>query len=167
MKFYIKQKAFSIVGKFKVKDETGRDVYTASGKFSLLAMKLNIYEGTNSAVPVARIEQKLMSLTSRFRIIIRGQHVTDMVRKITMFSNKYELEGLSWHLTGNFRAREYKLMNGHETIMQLSRKGFLWGESYELDIADNQDPLLCLCISLAVDCCNHVRSTVAVAPGGC
>jgi uncharacterized protein YxjI len=159
LKLYIKQKVFSFVDRFTIKDENGTDVYSAVGEFFTLGKKLNIYEGTNTdaPMPVARIEQRLMSLTTRFGIIVRGNHVTDMVRKITLFSNDYRLENLSWHLDGDFFAHEYRLMDGRNTIMQLSRKWFTWGDSYELDIADNQDHLLCLCIALAVDCCMCVR----------
>jgi len=166
MKFYIKQKVFSFVDDFKIKNEAGQDVYTARGKFLTLGKKLNIYEGTNlHAQPVARIEQRLMTLTTRFGIIIREQHLTDMVRKITMFSNNYKLEGLPYQLKGNFLAREYSLTNGSNTLMRLSRKWFTWGDSYELDIADNQDHLLCLCIALAVDCCMCVRQSAALVAG--
>jgi uncharacterized protein YxjI len=36
--------------------------------------------------------------------------------------------------------------------MSLSKKWFTWGDSYELDIADPRDEVLCLCITLSVDC---------------
>ena len=98
-----------------------------------------------------------MSFTTRFGIIVRNNHVTDMVRKITLLSNDYKLENLTWRLDGDFFAHEYSLIDGSNTIMKLSRKWFTWGDSYELDIADNQDPLLCLSIALAVDCCLCVR----------
>jgi len=159
LKLYIKQKVFSFVDNFTIKSEDGADAYSAVGEFFTLGKKLNIYEGTNTDVsmPAARIEQRLMSFTTRFGVIIRGNHVTDMVRKITMFSNDYRLEGLPWHLDGDFLAHEYRLMDGHNTVMELSRKWFTWGDSYELDIAGNQDPLLCLSIALAVDCCLCAR----------
>ena len=160
MKLYIKQKVFSFVDRFTIKDESGADAYLAVGEFLSLGKKLNIYDGadTGSQQPLARIEQRLMSFTTRFGIMVRGSHVTDMVRKITFFTNDYRLEGLHWHLEGDFLAHEYSLMDGRNIIMQISRKWFTWGDSYELEINDNYDPLLCLCIALAVDCCLCVRS---------
>jgi len=158
MKLYIKQKVFSFADKFVVKNEDGTDAYFAAGKFFTLGKKLNIYEGTDSADPVARIEQRLLSFTTRFGINVRGNHVMDMVRKVTVFSNDYRLEGLPWQLDGDFLAHEYRLMDGRNTIMEISRKWFTWGDSYELNIDDNQDPLLCLSIALVVDCCLCVRN---------
>jgi len=159
LKLYIKQKVFSFADRFAVKNEDETDAYSAVGKFFTLGKKLDIYEGASadSSMPVARIEQRLLSFTTRFGIIVRDNHVTDMVRKFTWFSNDYRLENLPWHLEGDFLAHEYSLLDGRNTIMQLSRKWFTWGDSYELDIADDQDPLLCLSIALAVDCCLCVR----------
>ena len=159
LKLYIKQKVFSFVDRFTIKNEYGADAYSAVGEFFTIGKKLNVYEGTNTdtLMPVARIEQQLMSFTTRFGIIVRGHHVTDMVRKITLFSNDYKLEGLPWHLDGDFFAHDYCLLDGCNPIMRISRQWFTWGDSYELDIADNQDPLLCLSIALAVDCCLCVR----------
>ena len=158
MKLYIKQKVFSFVDRFTIKDEQGTDAYMAVGEFLTLGKKLNIYEGTKTdANPSARIEQKLISLTTRFSILLRGSHVTDMVRKVTFFTNDYRLEGLPWRIDGDVLAHEYSLIDGNSVIMQISKKWFTWGDSYELDIADNQDPLLCLAIALAIDCCLCVR----------
>jgi len=159
MKLYIKQKVFSFTDRFAIKHEDGTDAYFAVGRFFTIGKHLEVFEGANTdAVPAARIQQRLMSLTTRFGIEVRDNHVADMVRKFTMFSNDYRLEGLPWHLEGDFFAHEYALMDGGNVIMQLSRKWFTWGDSYELDIADDKDPLLCLCIALAVDCCLCVRN---------
>jgi len=158
MKLYIKEKVFSFADRFNVKYENGDDAYTAVGRVFTLGKKLDVFEaGRENAASVARIEQKLLSLTTRFGIILHDNHVTDVVRKITMFTNDYRLEGLPWHLDGDFFAHEYRLMEVDKAIMSISRQWFTWGESYELDISDDVDPLLCLSIALAVDCCLCVR----------
>jgi len=159
MKLYIKQKVFSFADRFAVKHEDGSDAFYAVGRLLTVGKKLDVFQGADvHNEPVARIEQRLMTMTTRFGIIVRDNHVADMVRKFTLFSNDYRLEGLPWHLDGDFTAHEYALMEGGNTIMRLSRAWFTWGDSYLLDIADDKDPLLCLCIALAVDCCLCVRN---------
>jgi uncharacterized protein YxjI len=37
-------------------------------------------------------------------------------------------------------------------IMRLNKAWFTWGDSYELEILDPQNEILCLSIALAVDC---------------
>ena len=159
MKLYIKQKVFSWRDRFTIKDEHGTDVYTAVGEFFTLGKHLNVYQGTNTDCrPVGQINQRLMSFTTRFGITVRDNYIADMVRKITFLTNDYRLEGLPWRIDGDVFAHDYTLLDERSNvIMALSRAWFTWGDSYELDIADGYDPLTCLCIALAVDCCLCVR----------
>lgn len=36
--------------------------------------------------------------------------------------------------------------------MRLTKAWFIWGDSYELEIFNPENELLCLCVALAVDC---------------
>jgi len=66
---------------------------------------------------------------------------------------------LSWQLDGNFWEHEYSMTDGMQTIMSLSKKFFTWGDSYELDMSDSTNELLCLCVTLAVDCVLEAQSS--------
>jgi len=44
------------------------------------------------------------------------------------------------------------IYDGQNEIMRISKKWFTWGDSYELDIFDPQNEILCLCVALAIDC---------------
>jgi uncharacterized protein YxjI len=68
------------------------------------------------------------------------------------FKQSYRLEGTPWRLEGDFWAHEYSLNDNERQVMRLSKKWFTWGDSYELDIADPNDEVICLCVALAVDC---------------
>jgi len=74
------------------------------------------------------------------------------VKEFTVFKQSYRIEGLPWRMDGDLWAHEYSLYNGDQQVMQMSKKWISWGDSYELDIADPQNELLCLCVTLAVDC---------------
>ncbi|MCL1808016.1 MAG: hypothetical protein FWG31_09995 [Oscillospiraceae bacterium] len=52
----------------------------------------------------------------------------------------------------NFHPRAVPVTRGDEAA-------FSWGDSYELDIADPQNELLCLCVALAVDCALDAKNT--------
>jgi len=47
--------------------------------------------------------------------------------------------------------------------LYLKQKVFTWGDSYELNITDDQNELMCLCIALAVDCALASQSTATVS----
>lgn len=162
MRLYLKQKVFSWKNRFSVKDESGNDVYTVEGEFFSWGKKLHIYD--RNGVEAAFIRQKVFSLLPRYYVEINGRVICEIVKEFTLFRQSYRLEGLSWHIDGNIWAHEYMVSDGVRDIMQLTKKWFTWGDSYELDIADPKDELLCLCVALAIDCA--LESESASSGGG-
>ena len=150
MKLYLKQKVFSWRDRFLVKDENENDHYSVEGEIFTWGKKLHVYDANGNEA--AFIRQKVWSWRPRYFVEIGGRVACEIVKEFTFFKPSYSIEGLSWRLEGDFWAHEYALTDGGRQVMRLSKKWFTWGDSYELDIADQRDELLCLCIALAVDC---------------
>ena len=146
----MKQKVFSWRDRFLIKDEAGNDRYTAQGEILSMGKKLRVYHA--GGMEAAFIKQKVFSFLPRFLVEFNGHVVCEIVKEFTLFKQSYRLHGPPWHLSGDFWAHEYILMENSQLIMQLSKKWFTWGDSYELDIPHPQNELICLCIALAVDC---------------
>jgi uncharacterized protein YxjI len=155
----MKQKVFSWRDRFFVKDESGNDRYSVEGEILSLGKRLHIYDANGNKV--AFIRQKVMSWLPRYFVEINGQEVCAVVKEFTLFRQSYRIEGTSWHLAGDFFAHEYALTEAGRQIMRLSKKWFTWGDSYELDVADPKNELLCLCVALAVDCALAAQNTSA------
>ena len=150
MKLYIKQKVFSWGDKFNVADENGQSRYTIEGEIFTWGKKLHVYD--SSMREVAFIRQKVLSWMPRYFIEIGGNVVASVVKDFTFFRQSYHLEGLPWQLDGDFWAHDYVLHENGKEIMRMKKAWFTWGDSYELEISDPQDEILCLCVALAVDC---------------
>ncbi|MCL2134747.1 MAG: LURP-one-related family protein [Candidatus Bathyarchaeota archaeon] len=146
----MKQKVFSWRDRFYVKDENGNDCFVVEGELFTWGRKLHVYD--TSGNEVAFIRQKVWSWRPRYFVEICGCVACEIVKEFTLLKPVYRLEGSTWCLTGNFLAHEYLLTDGDQQIMHLSKKWFTWGDSYELNITNPHDELLCLCIVLAVDC---------------
>ena len=157
MKLYLKQKVFSWRDRFYVKDENGNDRYAVEGEIFSWGKKLHIYDANGAET--AFIRQKVLAWRPRFFVEIDGRVVCEVVKEITFFKQSYRIDGLSWHLGGDFWAHEYSLADSGRQVMRLSKKWFAWGDSYELDIADPRDELLCLCVALAVDCALDIQES--------
>jgi uncharacterized protein YxjI len=150
MKLYIKQRVFSWGDKFTVKDENGTDVYRAAGEVFTWGKKLHLYD--NAGQEVAFIRQKVISWLPRYYAEVNGRTI-EVVKQISFFRPKYRVEGLPWRLEGDFFAHEYALIDdGGNTVMQMSKHWFTWGDSYELAIADPALAPEALCVALVVDC---------------
>lgn len=148
MKLYIKQRVFTLGERFYVKDEFGNDVYYVEGSFLRIPKKFSIYNMEGQEV--ATIEKQMFRLMVRYDIRTAKDSVT-LKRQFTFFFNKFILEGTDWTLEGSFLAHEYSLIRGGRPIMSISKHWFTWGDSYELNIAHDEDALLSLCIVIAVD----------------
>ena len=161
MKLYMKQKVFSWRDRFFVKDENGSDRYSAQGEILSLGKRLHVYD--SGGAEVAFIRQKVMSWLPRFFVEMDGGVVCTIVKEFTFFRQSYRVEGLPWHLAGDFWAHEYSLTENGREIMRLSKNWFTWGDSYEMNINDSQNELMCLCIALAVDCALAMQNTAAAS----
>ena len=150
MRLYMKQKVFSWGDRFFVYDENGYERYSVEGEVFSWGKKLHVYD--INGMEAAFIRQKVLSWMPRFFVEIGDRVVCEIVKEFTFFRQSYHIEGLPWHMDGDFWAHEYSLDSNGRQIMRLSKKWFTFGDSYELDIANPQDELLCLCIALAVDC---------------
>jgi len=154
MRLYMKQKVFSWRDRFTIKAEDGTDRYAAQGEIFSLGKRLRVYD--SSGMEAAFIKQKVLSWLPRYYVEINGGVVCCIVKELTLFRPRYRIEGKPWRLEGNFWAHDYWMADSSgQPVMRLSKKWFSWGDSYEIDIADSQDELLCLCVALAVDCACH------------
>lgn len=155
MKIYIKQKVFSFLDSFTVKNEQNEDIYKVGGRFAL-GKQLDIFDSNGQSV--AFIRQRLMNFLPRFDVSIGGDYICSVQREFTFFNQSYRIEGLDWHLDGDIFAHHYQMVSKNGTVMQMRRAIISWGDSYELDIPNEADVLLCLAVAIAVDACIDVRS---------
>lgn len=149
MKLYMKQKVFSWSDRFFVKDEDEKDIYAVEGEFFTWGKKLHIYD--MSGKEVAFIKQKLASMSPQYIVEINGQEVCSIVKKPSLLRPSYKVNGLSWLISGNAGEHEYSITHNDRTIMNLTKHFLTWGDSYELNIADEKNALVCLCIAIAID----------------
>ena len=150
MKLYLKQKVFSWRARFFIKDEDGNDCYNVEGEIFSLGRKLHVKDANGEQV--ATIHQKVIALMPRFFVEIDGREVCEIVKEMKLFKPSYRVEGLPWHVDGDFMGHEFSLHSPDGQIMTLTKKWFSWGDSYELNITDPKDAVLCLCVTLALEC---------------
>lgn len=161
MRYFMKQKVFSWGDKFTVKDENGDDCYYVEGEVFSFGHKLHVYDAQSREV--AYIYQKVFSFRPRFFITVVDQPELELVQKFTFFHQEYHIENTDYVLEGNFSAHNYKLFDNNTTLMNVDKEWFTWGDSYVIDIQNDEDALMCLCIMLAVDCANQDAANSATS----
>ncbi len=151
MKLYIKQKVFSWVDKFTVKDSSGRDRYFVDCNPFAWGKKLFILN--QKGQEIASIQHKVFTWLPRYVVSVHNQQVAEIVKEFTFFVPKYRVDGLNWTIDGSFMAHDYRIYRDGTRIASICKEWMTWGDCYVLDIARQEDELIALAVVLAIDCC--------------
>lgn len=149
MKLYIKQKVFSFRDKFYVKDEYGEDKYYVEGELFSFGKKLHIYNLAGNEL--ALVHQKVLSFMPKFTVEINNTIICEIVKKVTFFKPKYIVNGLGWDVDGDIFAHDYVITSGNRSIVSIHKQWMTWGDTFELDIDDNENEIVALSVVLAID----------------
>ena len=149
MKLYIKQKVFSWGDKFRIYDEFQNDKYYVQGEVFSIGKKLHFY--SQSGNELAYIHQKVLSFMPKYFISRNGTDVAQVIKEFTLFRQEYTVDGLGWTVKGDFFAHEYTITASGRMIASISKRWLSWGDTYEIDIADNADEVMALCVVLIID----------------
>lgn len=160
MKLYIKQKAFSWRDKFNICDFNGNGRYYARGEVFSVGKKLHL-ENMNGE-EIAFIHQKVWSFLPKYYISRDGKDVAEVVKEFTVLKPRYHIDEFGWEITGNFTGHSYEIKNGERTVAVISKQWLTWGDTYEIDIADDRDEINVLCTVLVIDA---VMASEAAAVG--
>ncbi|MCY8496870.1 LURP-one-related family protein [Bacillus atrophaeus] len=146
---YMKERIFSFKDQFKVYDQNENEVYRVEGSFFSFGDQLQITDMDGN--PIAEIDQKLMSFLPRYEISINGETVCEMTKKLTFFKPKFEISKLDWTIDGDLWNQDFQVTDGKDTRMSVSKKWLSWGDSYHLQIPNEEDHVLCLAIAIVLD----------------
>lgn len=149
MQLYMKQKVFSWKDKFSILNSFGEDKYYVEGKAISLGKKLRIYD--TAGRELAFVNQKVISLMPKFSVEMNGQEVAVIKKKFTFLKPRYYIEGPGWEVQGDFFGHDYQITENGNAIVSIHKKWMAWGDTFELDIADESREVLALAVVLAID----------------
>lgn len=148
MKLNIKQKVFSFNEKFFILDENGNEKYYVEGEVFTIGKKLHLYSLKEEEI--AYIHQKVLALLPHYFVSVEGKDEIEVEKKIHI-TPKFVVEDLNWEIEGDFLAHEYDIKKGDEIIASVSKKWFSWGDSYEIDVKNDNNVIMALSMVLVVD----------------
>ena len=147
---YIKQKVFSLSGKFSVKDEQENEVYFVEGSFMRIPKTFSIVDSANNAV--ALITKKTFSFLPTFFVEVNGQEAVTIKKEFSFLKARYSIDAAGMEVRGDWWDMDFEVVQNGEIIGAVSKEWFTWGDSYELQIAnDGMEPLL-VSLVVAIDC---------------
>jgi uncharacterized protein YxjI len=95
---------------------------------------------------------------------INGREVLTIKREFTFFKARYTIEGAGVEVLGNWWDMDFQILQNGKIIGKVSKEWFTWGDSYKVQIIDEQMETLIIAIVVAIDCVKseEVAATASV-----
>lgn len=150
MKLFIKEKRFSWRDQLIVRDEQDKLVYKIKSELISIGNKVHIYDQNEEEI--LSIEEKKMGFSPKYTIYQKNEKIATVKRENNFFASDYEIEKVNWKIKGNVEEENYEIKTGFNEIASFKKKWFSYGDSYVLDIKEEQDALVALGIIIAIWC---------------
>lgn len=147
---YIKQKVFSLSGKFTVKDEQENDVYYVEGSFMQIPKTFSMMNTSRDEVAV--ITKKVFSFLPKFFVEVNGQEVLTIQKEFSFFKARYTMDAAGIEVQGNWWDMNFQVLQYGEVVGHVSKEWFTWGDSYKVQIWKEEMETIIVAIVIAIDC---------------
>ena len=146
---YMKQKVFSLRGRFSIQDQQEQDVYLVEGSFMKLPKTFSI--STVDGEEVAVITKKMLSLLPKFVIEVDGETLT-IEKSFTFFKDRYTIDAADLEIDGDWWDMDFEIKRHGEVVGSVEKKWFTFGDSYEIQVFDPDIEKILIALVVAIDC---------------
>lgn len=163
--FYIKQKVFSLSGKFTVKDAEERDAYYVEGSFMQIPKTFSIMN--SEMKEVALITKKMFSFLPKFFVEVNGEEVLTIQKEFSFFKARYSIDGAGIEVYGDWLDMDFQLMKKGKVVGKVKKEWFTWGDSYKVEVLSEDMEIIMIALVVAIDCvkADQAASNSASTPG--
>jgi uncharacterized protein YxjI len=159
MKFYIHQSTGTET-LFSVSDSLGQPVYRVTGDSLSIGSKFYLID--NNQHEAARIFSVGLSALSKYSIFIDDKERARVILNLTAPKQPIKIKTVNWRFRGDLLTRSYDLIHvDSSVVMSHGRCWTVSGDCYAVDVTNDCDVLLCLCIAIVLD--NTVIGSSAAA----
>ncbi|WP_342558666.1 LURP-one-related family protein [Metasolibacillus sp. FSL K6-0083] len=158
---YIKQKVFSLSGKFTVKNAQGEDVYFVEGSFLQIPKTFTIFNSSRTEVAV--ITKKVFSFLPTFFVEVDGREMVRIKKEFSFFKARYSIVAEGIEVRGNWFDMNFSIFKHGEVVGKVNKEWFTWGDSYKVEVLDEQLGKLIIALVVAIDCVKADNAAAASA----
>lgn len=157
MRYVMSQKFFSLADSFTIKDENERDAYLVKGKVFSFGDKLSFQDTEGNEL--VYIDQRLLNWSPTYELW-RGSDLLAVVKRqlFSFIHHRFTVDVPGpddLEAEGDFLDHEYTFTRGDRVVASVSKKWFSWTDTYGIDVAEGEDPVLILASAVVVDMVCH------------
>lgn len=157
-RYQMRQKLVSIGDDFFIENEQGQKVFEVDGKALRIRDTLKIKDMQGNEL--CQIQEKLLRIKDTMEIEDPQGKTLAMVKKalITPFRDRWTVKvrnGPDLSVKGNILDHEYTIEEGRRKVAEVSKKWFHLRDTYGVEIAPDQEDVLILAVTVAIDMMAH------------
>lgn len=150
MKLYIRAKRFSMRETLIVRDEKNEPIYEIKSEWLSFGRKVHIYDQNNEEA--VSIEEKKLGFKPQYGIYQLDTKVAEVKKDEKIMGSDFEINKINWRITGDVKDNEFKIKENLRTIAELKKKWFSVGESFVLEVGEEENSVVALAIVIAIWC---------------
>ena len=157
-RYQMRQKLVSIGDDFYIKNEAGQNVFKVDGK-ALRVRDLLVFEDLQGK-KLCQIQKRLLHIKDTMAIDdADGNKIADVKKAIiTPVRDRWTVkvkDGPDLEVQGNILDHEYRIGEGRQKVGEVSKKWFRLRDTYGVEVAEGQDDVLILAITVPIDIMAH------------
>jgi len=154
----MRQKLVSIGDDYWIEDDHEARVFKVNGK-ALRVRKTMIFEDVDGT-ELLKIQEQILRVRDTMEIEDANGNSLATVKKamITPLRERWTVKvanGPDLDVKGNILDHEYTIEDGRTTVAEISKKWFRIADTYGVQVAQDQNPVLMLAVTAVVDTMSH------------
>jgi uncharacterized protein YxjI len=156
--YRLRQKLVSIGDDYWIEDEHGNRAFKVNGK-ALRVRETLVFEDAGGR-ELLKIQERKLRVRDTMEIEDASGRTVATVKKalITPLRERFDVhveDGADLEVQGNIVDHEYRIEQGRTKVAEVSKKWFRVADTYGVEVAEGQDPILMLAIAAVLDSMAH------------
>ena len=156
-RFLIRERLLTLTETYDIYDEDGDPVYAVRHELFSLPRKTRLFDKA-TGLEIGHITQKMFSLFIEYAIDIRGKTLGSIRKKITFFKPALEADFDNLKIEGNLWGMDFKCYSGSELVFEVSKQYLSFGDTYVVDVLNDEYDEAALLMTVALDEIYHGRN---------
>jgi uncharacterized protein YxjI len=157
-RYQMRQKLISIGDDFYIKNEAGQNVFKVDGKVLRVRDTLQFKDSKGNIL--CQIQERMLRIKDSMAIEDGdGKKIAEVKKAlITPLRDRWTVKirsGPDLDVQGNILDHEYEIKDGRCKVAQVSKKWFRVRDTYGVEIAPNQEDIVILAVTVALDQMAH------------
>ena len=157
-RYQMRQKLVAFGNDFYIENEQGQKVFKVDGK--VLRVRDTLVFKDMQGNKLCQIQEQLLRVKDTMKIEGPDGKTLATIKKalITPVRDRWTVKikgGPDLEVQGNILDHEYRIGEGRQKVAEISKKWFRIRDTYGVEIAEGQDEVLILAVTVAIDAMAH------------